>query len=200
MRKNLDRAEEILARVKSLSKVYAAANLYSINGLGRMGRATSPDRMNMVNRVFKQMEDASLTREEREDAGRSWLDGVAFDLYYLMREALVTYEQSRSDMTSEQKIKLFMDLNAADEKKDTAGTINNAMPAMLRQWVDQAVAILAIKDVTVESIFKKAEDRAVDLDQQAVSDLRYSQDLETFLTPYGEGKSFDIFKREYQVR
>jgi hypothetical protein len=83
LRETLDRAEEIIGRVKKLASISARASYLTIAWGNRLGTPTAKDKQAVLDDIDAQLTDLKVTSEERAVIVRPWVRMIKTDFFAL---------------------------------------------------------------------------------------------------------------------
>src|SRR6266568_4690392 len=97
LNKTLDRAEEIIGKMKRLSEINARASYMTMAWSNRMGAPSAKDKQAVLDEVDAQLTDLNVTPEERRQITRPYTQMIAWDFYLLYTRMLDRYLNWKSD-------------------------------------------------------------------------------------------------------
>jgi len=96
LRQSLDRAEEIISRLRRLSAISARVTYLTMAWSNRWGQPTARERMTVLDDLNKQLEEINVPIEERRTVARPLVRMVGVDLHNVYTRVLDRYMQFRN--------------------------------------------------------------------------------------------------------
>jgi len=98
LRQSLDRAEEIIGRLRRLSVISARATYMQMAWGNRMGTPSAKDKQAILDEIDSQLTSLKVTTEERKEITAPYVQLIGFDFYILFTHTLDRYANSKGDM------------------------------------------------------------------------------------------------------
>jgi hypothetical protein len=105
LRQSLDRAEEIIERLRRLSTLSARVTYLTLAWNNRWGEPSARERMSLLDDIDKQLEEMNVAPQERKAIIRPLIRMVGVDLYNIYVQVLDRYMNSRKNKTPEEMAK-----------------------------------------------------------------------------------------------
>jgi hypothetical protein len=102
LRQSLDRAEEIIERLRRLSTLSARVTYLTMAWSNRLGEPPARERMSLLDDIDKQLEEMNVAPAERKAIIRPLIRMIGADLYDIYVQVLDRYMNLRKNKTSEQ--------------------------------------------------------------------------------------------------
>jgi hypothetical protein len=105
LRESLDRAEEIIARIRRLSTLSARVTYLTMAWSNRWGEPSARERMALLDDIDKQLQEMNVTPQERKAIVRPLIGMVGVDLYNIYVQVFTDYMNARKNRTPEDAAK-----------------------------------------------------------------------------------------------
>ena len=89
--KTLDRADEILAKLRRLSLISAKASYMNAAWSNRMGSPSTKDKQAILDEVDQQLSDLNVSKAERDTITEPFVQMIGFDLYQTFAKVIQGY-------------------------------------------------------------------------------------------------------------
>lgn len=146
LNKTLDRAEEIIGKMKRLSEINARASYMTMAWSNRMGTPSAKEKQAILDEVDAQLSDLNVTDQERQIITRPYVQMIGWDFYLLFTQVLDRYMTWKQD-------DLVRRLNANNTEENRRAV--QEFPAKQSEWRSRALGDGAFERV---STFKLAEE------------------------------------------
>ncbi|MBR1143684.1 hypothetical protein [Bradyrhizobium sp. AUGA SZCCT0431] len=114
LRETLDRAEEIIGRVRKLAAISARASYLTIAWGNRMGVPTANERQAVLDDIDAQLSDLKVTSDERAVIVRPWVGMVRADFFFMFTRVVRGFATLKaSDLTAKVHANQSQEANAA---------------------------------------------------------------------------------------
>jgi hypothetical protein len=101
LRETLDRAEEIIGRVRKLAAISARASYLTIAWGNRLGTPTAKDKQVVLDDIDAQLTDLKVTSDERAVIVRPWVQMIRADFFFLFTRVVREFATLKaSDLTA----------------------------------------------------------------------------------------------------
>jgi hypothetical protein len=101
LRETLDRAEEIIGRVRKLAAISARASYLTIAWGNRLGTPTAKDKQVVLDAIDAQLTDLKVTSDERAVIVRPWVQMIKADFFFLFTQVIREFATLKaSDLTA----------------------------------------------------------------------------------------------------
>jgi hypothetical protein len=91
LRQSLDRAEEIIGRLRRLSEISAKATYLTMAWDNRLGSPSAKDKQQILDEVDRQLASLNVTAEERAEIVRPYIQIIELDYFYIFTRVADRY-------------------------------------------------------------------------------------------------------------
>jgi hypothetical protein len=109
--KTLDRAEEIIGRLRRLSAISAKATYMQMTWGNRMAAPPAAEKQAILDEIDQQLADLNVSPEERSAITRPFVQMIGFDLYLIFNQVLQKY-------AAEKNAALIQRVNSSQKEED----------------------------------------------------------------------------------
>jgi hypothetical protein len=88
LRNSLDRADEILAKIRKVSIGSAKSTYMNTAWSGRFGGMSERDKQDLLDAVNEELQSVGITDEERKEIVRPYIEFIGYDLYIIFYESV----------------------------------------------------------------------------------------------------------------
>ncbi|QQO19445.1 hypothetical protein JJB98_05780 [Bradyrhizobium diazoefficiens] len=172
LRETLDRAEEIIGRVRKLAAISARASYLTIAWGNRLGTPAATEKQAVLDDIDAQLVELKVTPDERAIIIRPWLKMIKADFFFLFTRvirgiaplknkelvaaihATTTQEATDASLAHSNLItpwskKTNADFKAMDRLE------NKSLSAVIEEWMPERGGWLSDKELAAVDVFKK---------------------------------------------
>ena len=205
--KTLDRAEEIIGKMKRLSEINARASYMTMAWSNRMGTPSAKEKQAILDEVDAQLTDLNVTAEQRRAITRPYTQMITWDFYLFYTRLLDRYLSWKGD----ESVRRY-NANNSEENKAAA----QAFPVQQSAWRsvalgDDAFARLSTFKFADELVRVSPKDWLDEREQRGAEALRtqlarmveecerkggYTAEAAEFYDRYHDGSGYDAKIKE----
>ncbi|QWG17240.1 hypothetical protein KMZ68_20010 [Bradyrhizobium sediminis] len=172
LRETLDRAEEIIGRLRRLAAISARASYLTISWGNRLGTPTAKEKQAVLDDIDAQLVELKVTPEERAVIIRPWVKMIKADFFFLFTrvvrgiaplkttelvaamhatqsQAATDASMAHSDLITPWSKKTNADFKAMDRLE------NKSLSAVIDEWMPEKGGWLSDKELAAVVLFKK---------------------------------------------
>jgi hypothetical protein len=127
LRETLDRAEEIIGRVRKLAAISARASYLTIAWGNRLGTPPAKEKQAVFDEIDSQLAELKVSPKELADIQRPFVKMVRLDFFFLFKGVLGQYATILNT-------ELVADVNAAKDHPSAAGAVLNRHAELITAW------------------------------------------------------------------
>jgi hypothetical protein len=183
LNKTLDRAEEIIGKMKRLSEINARASYMTMAWSNRLGAPSAKEKQAILDEVDAQLTDLNVTAEERKAITRPYTQMIAWDFYILFTQIFDRYLNWKND-----DLVRHLNANQTEENRKAVEGFTTQWSAWRRAYADSPFERLdtfkfadELKRVMPINLFDQREQRAAEaFTAQAVDFYDHYHDLKGY--------------------
>jgi hypothetical protein len=209
LRSNLDRADEILARLRKLTIVNSKLAYTTLAWGNRMGTPQASEKQQLLDEMDQQLSDINVDPDERAGIKRSYIHFIAFDFYQLYTRT-IDYALNRRM----EALQAALQASPTDANRTAAQNFNTEMS----QWRSKSVA--SSENVPIDDFrhylhgntpndafsldktvkLEKLADQIADLFEASQRKGGYTTEAAKFYDQYNGDFGASLYKRTFNVQ
>lgn len=171
LRETLDRAEEIIGRVRKLAAISARASYLTIAWGNRLGTPAAAEKQAVLDDIDDQLAELKVTRDERAVIIRPWLKMIKADFFFLYtrvirgiaalkNKELVAAIHATNNQEANEAAMAHSNLITPWSKKTNADfkamdrLENKSLPEVIDEWMPEKGGWLSDKELAAVAVFK----------------------------------------------
>jgi hypothetical protein len=182
LRKSLDRADEIIAQIKELSKANAKMSYMTLAWGNRFDGPKATEKRAIVADIDKQLIDSKVSQDERRDLSSTFVRLIGLDLYYVYKQVMDRLIQAKTNRLQPKPI------NPTGDNREWMAYQTN-----LGAWNSEANQPFTLESFDLQERLKVATPKTILSDQELAQAKIFSDQI---MTMYSACKAAGNYTKE----